>query len=691
MPDTFIPNLNILNKELYNTNDIQVQFYQLRLKWPWRRGNWHALGWIFFTMGFIIIYGLLNHHDARLDRKRLKIARENRRRRGTDQPRLKFPEHTLYDRASTHMRSFAYKRLRRIPSVSIGMWTLVFAGFLFPMLYVFTQHPYYAREIWMGPPPLAGRSGMMAIAMLPFIIALGMKVNLVSLITGVGHEKLNVLHRWLAVLFGILSLIHAIPYVVEPVKRGGWQLAKEKFMSHPTYWNGVGAMACLFWLCVASMPFIRAWCYEIFVHLHIAAGLGFVGLLFWHCNNMLTSWHYLYATVVIWGGCLLHRLFFRTNLLRAIKGEQCHVKLLTDEGVQLTIPTTMRWTAGQHVFIRIPSISLLDNHPFTVASYPERPEGEVNDLVIVFKPHSGFTRRVYDLARIDPDRTFTAYLDGPYGGLARKLESFETVVMISGGSGITPVIGHLSELAQKIRNKEAVTRDVRIIWTVKHFESLEWFKDTISKIARTMPRNSLLVQYFVTEETPVPLPAYPISAIRDWPSSPCIGGPAPKTPSTPFYPKASAFPSQARLSQVIPDEHEYELQVLRMAKELGHPEPAVMKPASGSASGGVEGHGHALGLGPFSDDNATTSPSSTTYQKILPPIGDEVLLEFGRPPLREALREWSGGFGKRACIYVCGPAGMKVDVANAAAEMQDDIWISELREEVYLHTETFGW
>lgn len=97
----------------------------------------------------------------------------------------------------------------------------------------------------------------MAIAMLPFILALGMKVNLISLVTGVGHEKLNVLHRWLALLFGILSLIHAIPYVVEPVKRGGWELAREKFMSHPTYWNGVGAMACLFWLCVASMPFIR--------------------------------------------------------------------------------------------------------------------------------------------------------------------------------------------------------------------------------------------------------------------------------------------------------------------------------------------------------------------------------------------------------------------------------------------------
>lgn len=34
---------------------------------------------------------------------------------------------------------------------------------------------------------------------------------------------------------------------------------------------------------------------------------------------------------------------------------------------------------------------------------------------------------------------------------------------------------------------------------------------------------------------------------------------------------------------------------------------------------------------------------------------------------------------------------MKVDVSNAVADMQEDIWESEKREEVYLHTESFGW
>lgn len=353
-------------------------------------------------------------------------------------------------------------------------------------------------------------------------------------------------------------------------------------------------------------------------------------MMFWHCNNMLTSWHYLFATFAIWIGCLLYRLFFRTNFLRAFHGEQVYFTALSNEGVKLTIPTTLRWKAGQHVFIRIPGISLFDNHPFTVASAAEKPEGEINDLVLVFKPQKGFTKRVHTISRKDPDASYRAYLDGPYGGLSRKLESFETVLLIAGGSGITPIIGHLHELATKIRAKEAVTRDVRIIWTVKHFEAFEWFKDEISRIARTMPRNSLLVQYFVTQESPVPLPAFPVSATRSWPQTPHT----PQTPMTPMFVKAEPL----HVVREIPDEHQYEMNVIAMGKQLGHERVYVDQWGNPCQQ---------------PDSNASSPIESPTMMDMskLPPLGDEVLLEFGRPPLRHALRDWSDGFGKRTCVY----------------------------------------
>jgi len=248
-------NPKILNPELYDVANIELQSYQRKLVWPWRRGDWHALAWVLFVLGIVLIYGALNWHDIRLDSNRLRITIRNRRMKHGLRERL--PERSLYDRISTHFRSFAYLRWRRVASVSIGMCTMILTGFLFPMLWVFTQRPYYARAPELGPPPIAGRAGMLAVAMVPFVLALGMKVNLVSLVTGVGHEKLNVLHRWLGILMALLSAIHAIPYIVEPAVNGGWAHVKEKFMSNVVYWNGVGAFVCLFWLTAASVSPIR--------------------------------------------------------------------------------------------------------------------------------------------------------------------------------------------------------------------------------------------------------------------------------------------------------------------------------------------------------------------------------------------------------------------------------------------------
>jgi len=138
-----------------------------------------------------------------------------------------------------------------------------------------------------------------------------------------------------------------------------------------------------------------------------------------------------------------------------------------------------------------------------------------------------------------------------------------------------------------------------------------------------MPKNSLLVQYYVTQETPVPLPgpSFPLSATRDWPASP-------RTPSTPMTPMFCAAEPLHGVRE-IPDEKEYEMQVIALRKELGHSN---------------------------SEEDIAQSPSGDSIEaekrlSKLPPLGDEVLLEFGRPPLKDGLRMWSDGFGKRACVY----------------------------------------
>lgn len=172
-----------------------------------------------------------------------------------------------------------------------------------------------------------------------------------------------------------------------------------------------------------------------------------------------------------------------------------------------------------------------------------------------------------------------------------------------------------------------------------------------------MPRNSLLVQYFVTQETPVPLPAFPISATRSWPNTPRT----PSTPMTPMYIKAEPL----QPVREIPDEKAYEMHVLAMGKELGHEREGAQdsddedgeqrrrrswRRSRRRESG--ESQAPSVSGRPGSSASVTASPiGSPGSMAKLPPLGDEVLLEFGRPPLRSALRLWSDGFGKRACVY----------------------------------------
>ena len=88
---------------------------------------------------------------------------------------------------------------------------------------MFAVRPYYRERDGYGSPPLAIRSGMMALALTPIIVALAGKFNVVTLLTGIGHEKLNTMHCYLAWICFALSVAHTVPFFVAPLRDGGLQ------------------------------------------------------------------------------------------------------------------------------------------------------------------------------------------------------------------------------------------------------------------------------------------------------------------------------------------------------------------------------------------------------------------------------------------------------------------------------------
>ena len=141
-------------------------------------------------------------------------------------------------------RGYAFDGLH-LPS--FGVVALLLLSILFVGLLTFTARPYYREHRGFGSPPLAVRAGLMAAACLPLIVALSGKANLITLLTGYGYERLNVFHRWLGWVFFVLSVIHAVPYIVAPLRDGGYTALHKQF-----YREGSSEVCRIIWF--ISLP-----------------------------------------------------------------------------------------------------------------------------------------------------------------------------------------------------------------------------------------------------------------------------------------------------------------------------------------------------------------------------------------------------------------------------------------------------
>lgn len=402
-------------------------------------------------------------------------------------------------------------RRHRFTFSSLAVLAVVFVALAFVTIYCFLQQPLYWQSIQFGSPPLAVRSGMIAVAMTPWIVATSMKANLLTLITGIGPERLNVFHRWAGYLCLFLSLVHTIPFYIQPVwDDGGMQVFQRLFDggSGIIYGTGIACLVPLIWLCVASLPIVRRIAFELFVVLHVPVAVIYLGLLFWHTKNFLASWNYLWATVAIWVVCYAARLFklnwSKPWRMSFMVGDEAAVTLLSENAVKITIPTQMRWRPGQYVYLRMPGISLFENHPFTIASlcsddFPSEYGDEYRDLILVFRPYGGFTRKVLETAiEKGPFHTYRAFLDGPYGGMRRDLAAFDTCILIAGGSGITALVSQLLDLIKRMRDGKAITKKVVVVWALKRLEAMDWFREELRICRESAPPESVTCKFFVT-------------------------------------------------------------------------------------------------------------------------------------------------------------------------------------------------
>ncbi|KAJ7101500.1 hypothetical protein B0H15DRAFT_769294, partial [Mycena belliarum] len=121
--------------------------------------------------------------------------------------------------------------------------------------------PYYrtARTMGMSRRP---RAGWGARGIMPFMLAVATEVNFaVSVLTGTAHEKLQVVHRWAAVLMYIASLVHTFPFIRTAVGMG---TMRTSWSTGTVYWTGGAALVPQTYTMALSRGIVRNPYYEIF-------------------------------------------------------------------------------------------------------------------------------------------------------------------------------------------------------------------------------------------------------------------------------------------------------------------------------------------------------------------------------------------------------------------------------------------
>jgi len=160
------------------------------------------------------------------------------------------------------MRWLAY-RAYRLPGLDwntapVGMLILGLIGTVYFLCMTLVPHPYYwpdnADGTWGSSPPIATRSGWLSLACLPFVFATAGKSNLITLVTGVSHEKLQLFHRWISYAFLVTALVHTFPFIIYNIQTG---TMVSSWNTTVFYWTGVVALIAQVYLTFASVGPLR--------------------------------------------------------------------------------------------------------------------------------------------------------------------------------------------------------------------------------------------------------------------------------------------------------------------------------------------------------------------------------------------------------------------------------------------------
>ncbi|EMG47530.1 hypothetical protein G210_2107, partial [Candida maltosa Xu316] len=358
---------------------------------------------------------------------------------------------------------------------------------------------------------ISKRISKVAIGSLPIMMFSVAKHDVLTYISGLQHDRMEFLHKWLARIMWVMISAHlalAIYY---------WLSLKFIIMLYiPPQIFGFIAYFSFCVLTWGSVKFIRELAYDFFLVQHRVFAFIMLLLSFFHNGGnraaILIAVHGLVIDRVV------SKVFAHIHAHKSPTKGRCEFKILDEGTVSVTIPVCeagyskpkawytrflpkyKTWKAGQHIYFNVSKIKFFQYHPFTIASLAE--SGEMKLLIRVQK---GFTKQLMkNLEQVDHDVvTIKGMFHGPYGATYQPFIGFDTCLFFAAGSGGAFTFPVCLDLLNQIEKRNdfgdylfrPATQTIRFVWSIKKTDNICWFEDILKQFA-----GRCIVDIYVTQE-----------------------------------------------------------------------------------------------------------------------------------------------------------------------------------------------
>ncbi|OAA58974.1 ferric-chelate reductase [Niveomyces insectorum RCEF 264] len=536
------------------------------------------------------------------------------------------------------------------------------------------------------------RNAWVTVTQLPLLYLLAGKTSVVGTLTGVSHERLSWMHRWIARTMFVTASVHGWHFYTEYARAGQVDIFFEMM---PMGKYGFAAWGLLGWSFLVGMAPLRHLCYEVFVIQHIAVAVLLLWVLYLHvpAYARYNVWFAIAAlcldravrlVLLVW-----QNVKVRPNPSRCKGGQrighQAQIRAVGDDITVVTIKDVhFRWRAGQHLYLWMPWIGPFEQHPYTIACAHQVPGGGTcicNSIQLVVRKHGGFSKRLHDRAvklrkhgsggtgTGTGNPSFTAFVTGPLGEPPRW-DVYETLVLISASTGASFTLPILESVLQTKRT--VCTKRVDFLLAAKKGDEIDYYVQRLHELIDLAKDVGieLTVHIALTGNAKQVLPSLAVK-----------GGPQ----------ADHAFSSSSSLAAPSVDAAAAAAAATNMDEKKTQPEPVIARTASSDVeklapaapAAAVRGAGADAASGPTARllrQGSTASNDSHVYQlDCRPDIG-----AFIRAPV-----EATGG---ETAVVVCGGKSLVARTRNCVAKLSDERAVHKGTgaQGIYLHVEEYN-